>query len=653
MRLQPASPSPSWQRTIFLVADIHCVSCTAFIEELLFRLRPRPTAVQTSIVTHSVTVEHDTSLGVSTIAGALAEAGYVIDNIIPHASQDSTSPDDLRSAGDVELALEDLNQTVYPARRMPAAEEDARRRRHIEHCEQCRAKSPDVMFQETERRPSSFGSTNKEIVASSFVVVEPHPATHRVFHASIAISGMSCSSCVSKITEALEQKPWVRSANVALLSQTASVEFEGEEHAKELVPIINDVGYDASLEQVRGLQPPLAVGSLDVAGFWKASFSIEGMTCSSCVGTVTDALSDLACTQSVDVNLITNSAMVVYEDKDNLDQILLAIEDAGYGVTLNGVVPFDKEKDKNGRRAVSLRIDGMYCEHCSDRVMEALDHLDQPVVVEQSPTIVKPILTISYTPNAPAFTIRDILTAISAADTAFTPAVYHPPSITERARRMHARIRQQVLYRVVLAVMVAIPTFIIGIVFMSLVPGSTPGRRYLTQKVHGVTRAEWALLVLATPVYFFGADIFHRRTIRELHSLWGRRSPVPVLRRFYRFGSMDMLLSFGTTIAYVSSNVGLVIKSISAGSVNTTGNSTYFDSVVFLTMFLLMGRLIEAYSKAKTGEAVTMLSKLRPQETLLVLPKDGSKDTSCTMSVNIDLVDSGDVVRVVHGGSPP
>ena len=72
----------------------------------------------------------------------------------------------------------------------------------------------------------------------------------------------------------------------------------------------------------------------------------------------------------------------------------------------------------------------------------------------------------------------------------------------------------------------------------------------------------------------------------------------------------------------------------------------YFDSVVFLTFFLLLGRLIEAYSKAKTGDAVLMLGKLRPSEAVLV-------ESIGEQTINVDLLEYGDVVKVVHGGSPP
>ena len=188
---------------------------------------------------------------------------------------------------------------------------------------------------------------------------------------------------------------------------------------------------------------------------------------------------------------------------------------------------------------------------------------------------------------------------------------------------------------------------------MALVPMYNSGRRYLMDFSHGVSRAEWALFALATPVYFFAADIFHRRTLKQLYPLWRPGSSVPMLRRFYRFGSMNMLISFGTTIAYLSSIVELIIAAASHTTTNSSSNTTYFDSVVFLTMFLLLGRLIEAYSKAKTGDAVSTLQHLRPREALLALPDDEQKADVRIEAVGVDMIDLTDVVRVVHGGSPP
>ena len=127
--------------------------------------------------------------------------------------------------------------------------------------------------------------------------------------------------------------------------------------------------------------------------------------------------------------------------------------------------------------------------------------------------------------------------------------------------------------------------------------------------------------------------------------MWRRGSNTSILRRFYRFGSMNMLMSLGTSIAYISSVAQMIAAGITR-PVMVDDGTFYFDSVVFLTLFLLIGRLIEEYSKSKTGDAVLMLGKLRPTETLLV-------ENTSTTSVKIDLLEFGDTVKILCGGSPP
>lgn len=144
---------------------------------------------------------------------------------------------------------------------------------------------------------------------------------------------------------------------------------------------------------------------------------------------------------------------------------------------------------------------------------------------------------------------------------------------------------------------------------------------------------------------------------------------MPIVQRFYRFGSMNLLVSAGTSIAYFASvavlGINATTKSKSSGP-----NSMYFDSVVFLTFFILIGRYLEAYSKAKTGNAVGLLGSLRPREAVLVTSSQGSMPVGAvsedsnekqggsmtpTDSERIDanLLEVGDVVMVPHGSSPP
>ena len=642
-------PSPPIRRTTFLVPSIHCPTCASFVEDLLYSLSPRPAAVETSIVFHSVNVAYDSSLSTDTISNALGNAGYEVEVAITDPPQGEASL--IRSQGNADDDFPFAWATRW-GRRRNIVDDETKRRRHIEHCQQCRTQQEKTTSAQSSQASAAALPNSQKDGHPFDSVSEPSS----IFKASLSISGMSCSSCVGKITAALEQKPWVRSASVALLTQSAAVEFEGGNNAEELARVIEGLGYEANLEHVDQLpsdKRALQVGSPAGGNLWRAVYSIGGMTCSSCVGTIAKALDSFPWTTSVDVNLITNSATVVFEDKAHLGQIAEAIEAAGYDVKLNDLIDLTKNDGQDGRRTVSIRIDGMHCDQCPARAIGALGRFNQRVTLEKPATMKDPIMTVSYTPESPEFTVRAIISAISTADEAFSPTIFHAPTVEERARRMHIRIRQRIFYRVLLSIIVAIPSFIIGIVYMSLVPQNNPGRHYLMERLRGVTRGEWALFVLATPVYFFAADVFHRRSIKELHSLWKRGSPVPILRRFYRFGSMDMLMSFGTTIAYVSSIVELIIAATLPDTVNMERNTTYFDSVVFLTMFLLIGRLIEAYSKAKTGEAVTMLGKLRPKEALLVLPNNGKEGGDGIQSVPIDMLDYGDMVRIVHGGSPP
>lgn len=404
--------------------------------------------------------------------------------------------------------------------------------------------------------------------------------------------------------------------------------------------------------------------SRDATPVFVATLSVEGMTCSSCVGNVTKALLGLPGVDRADVSLIGHSANVHFraDDADAVAKTLVdTVEDAGYDaqlIEIQQVLATDRKpvgaKDKSedtAPRTVSIQIIGMHCARCPKRVIEEV--LKMKVEIQHQPTLETPILTITYTPQAPKLTIRRILNDISSLDPSFKVTIHKPTSVEQRSREMLAKEQKAIFIRALLSVITAIPTLIIGIVYMNLVSKHDPGYMYLMHHVHGVSRAEWATFAMATPVYLFATDHFHRRMIKEVYSLWRPRSPIPIAKRFYRFGSMNMLISLGTTIAYFSSLTELIIAA-SNPSEDLIGSSkqSYFDSVVFLTMFLLLGRLAEARMKAKSGDAVSALGNLRPTEANLVTSKDGG-DASSVEKVNVDLIDVGDMVRIAHGSSPP
>jgi P-type Cu+ transporter len=126
-----------------------------------------------------------------------------------------------------------------------------------------------------------------------------------------------------------------------------------------------------------------------------------------------------------------------------------------------------------------------------------------------------------------------------------------------------------------------------------------------------------------------------------------------VLQRFYRFGSMNTLMSLGTTIVYVASVAQLIAAGVNHAT-RLSNAELYFDSVIFLSFFILLGRVIESLSKARAGDAVEMLGKLRPMTAMLVERlNDDEEGDEKVPTVQADLLDLDDVVRVPHGGSPP
>lgn len=178
--------------------------------------------------------------------------------------------------------------------------------------------------------------------------------------------------------------------------------------------------------------------------------------------------------------------------------------------------------------------------------MDAVRSLGPDISIAKSiSSYMDPVLEVSYQPRPPSMTIRTIIAAIASSKSPpFQVSIYQPPSLEDRARAMQQREQTALLRRLALALIIAIPTFLIGIVFMSLVKDTNATKIYLMRPMWAgnVSRSQWALFFLATPVQFYSANLFHRRSLKELRALWRPGSTTPILQRFIRFGSMNLLV---------------------------------------------------------------------------------------------------------------
>jgi P-type Cu+ transporter len=672
---RPQTPKPSQRPTTgdryvttLYVTNVHCQSCVSYAKDVL-RPISEVTNVDISIADHSIRVEHGGDASTK-IAKELTDAAFQVHHL---------TTVDLSGA-----VIHDFNPQPAPRRTWASTLFVSKaQRRHIENCNDCSAKTVNkktasgskvsrLIHQrrkagndvEHGRDTSShdLGAHHEEPTIDEPIHEQSQDSSAGAFKAMISIGGMTCASCVGTVTKELESLDHVRSVSVSLVANNATVTFDGpRKNIDGIVEAIEDVGYEATLDEVTAI-PTTPLQRDPESQNFKVTLSIEGMTCGSCVGTITRGLEELPFVLKVSIDLVGCSGVVEFERKENVNKILEKIDDLGYDATTIKVESIgDSTEQQTGpvERTVMIAIDGMYCEHCPERIMKAVvDAGDSSVVINQQPTLKDPRLSVTYTPHPPDLTARHFISVINSSHEAFSAAIDRPPSIEERSRAIQHREQRHILLRLLFTFVVAIPTFIIGIVFMSLVPSTNKTRMWFDQPVWAgqVSRAEWAMFIMTTPVMFFGADIFHVRAFKELRALWRPGSKVPMLRRFYRFGSMNLLISAGTSVAYFSSLAVLILDASSRPDQanGSAGNNTYFDSVTFLSFFILVGKFLEAYSKAKTGDAVAMLSNLRPSETLLVesVGKGGGEQITTTR-VSVELLEVGDITNVPHGTSPP
>ncbi|MCJ1333992.1 hypothetical protein MMC10_010699 [Thelotrema lepadinum] len=732
----PQDPDEVLSTTV-LADNIHCGSCVKHIEELVSILGSDVLNVSVSIVNKEAHFLHNSSISPRVLCRVLEEGAFEVSSATTVDKLDRIQFEYVPQGQGKEENTSWLWSLRPATRRRagtthPLSGSKSKNPRHIENCTWCQKEIQDTTAQKprsdslkTLRQedgphgldipnspPNAFDNTNerskaksprekakspnsKNTITPAYNSETPIELTERQEQAqlsprispqrriaSISIGGMTCASCTNTVKEGIENMGAITNASIDLMSNSAKVEYTSSENlGNKIVETIEDLGYDASLVQDATLpdQPKSNTNDKPSDKLFEATLSIGGMTCTSCSNTVNREVQELPYVKKIAVSLMNNSATVIIEGEEDLPNIVARIEDLGYECSVDSTKSLLAEDEEHSAdrakwRMVQLKVDGMFCQHCPPQIQHSLQfQFGSSLQVQRSLSLKTPIMTISYQPSLPTVSIRRIIESIHAMHGGFEATVYHPASIEDRSQQLQLQERRRIFYRLVLAAVAALPTLLIGIVWMSLVSDQDSMRMYFEQPMWsgGVTRAEWALFILATPVYFFSADEFHIRALKEIRALWRRGSKVPIFRRLYRFGSMNLLISAGTTVAYVSSIALLVINATSTP--DTLHNSedtsmTYFDSVVFLTFFILIGKLLEAMGKSKAGNAVSMLGQLRPQLAVLVcsasptiedsdydgIPsRDSQQSAPKTRSISSDLLEIGDIVIVAHGASPP
>lgn len=225
----------------------------------------------------------------------------------------------------------------------------------------------------------------------------------------LPVKGMTCQSCVKAITNALVQLPGIASVHVDLQSETATVEYD-ESHLRQgnIVEAIEDCGFDVPRQQQTTIANHLETAVL----------SVKGMTCQSCVKSITSALSGIPGLESVQVSLEKEQATVVHDPAVlSRSAIVEAIEDCGFDVVSNIKSAADgnirkkasstskakttlTETENGNSNAVStaqFEIHGMTCASCVNSIEKAVSA--QPGIISIKVSLLAERATVDYDPN--------------------------------------------------------------------------------------------------------------------------------------------------------------------------------------------------------------------------------------------------------------
>ena len=137
---------------------------------------------------------------------------------------------------------------------------------------------------------------------------------------AISIQGMTCGSCSSSIVQALEAHSGISSASVSLLTESGLVTHDSLISNDDIVTIVENCGFDCKVIEAAGLADSTT----------KSVFSVQGMTCGSCTGSISAALKENPNISHVSVSLVTEEALVCHNNAITVEEIAQIIEDCGF-----------------------------------------------------------------------------------------------------------------------------------------------------------------------------------------------------------------------------------------------------------------------------------------------------------------------------------
>ncbi len=354
----------------------------------------------------------------------------------------------------------------------------------------------------------------------------------------------------------------------------------------------------------------------------RVTFPVTGMTCAGCASTVQRRLQGVRGVREASVNLATRKATVEAEP-GALGALVGAVREAGYDV---------------GTDTLTVAVQGLRHATAIGRLEDALRAVPGVLAAVANPAAETVRVTVVPGLVAPAL--------LEAAVRGAGHTLAAPIDEGDRLLREQDAVRREVfdlLNRVIFAGLVAVIAVVASMPLMAThaLGDADLLARLLMKLDHAMADAlpklysadpdvlRWVLCALTVPVMVWA----------------GRHIYVAAWRGFrHRSADMNTLIAVGTGAAFLQSLAATAVP----GALTRAGLAAdvYYEAVAAIIALVLLGRLLEARAKGKTGEAVRRLAELGAKAARVV--RDGVE-----AEIPVGEVAAGDLVSVRPGEKIP